>query len=126
VIVLLDTQAFLWWVADDARLSKRARTTIALERCVLSIASCWEIGIKASLGKLEVPRPLHRFLQEQLEVNGFSLLPISLDHAAGVSDVPFQHQDPFDRLIAVQARTEGLGIVSSNTIFTRYGIKRIW
>lgn len=59
-------------------------------------------------------------------MNGFSLLPISLDHAAGVSDLPFQHQDPFDRLIAVQARTQDLPIVSCDTIFTRYGIKRIW
>lgn len=124
--VLLDTQAFLWWVSDDGRLSRRARTTIAADRCYLSSASCWEMAIKASLGKLEIPRPIARFLQEQIEVNGFSLLPISLEHASGVAELPFHHRDPFDRLIAAQALDGELAVVSSDPIFKRYGVKRIW
>jgi PIN domain nuclease of toxin-antitoxin system len=124
--VLLDTQAFLWWTADDARLSRRASEAIAQSACVVSVASCWEIGIKASLGKLTVPRPLDRFLQEQLEVNGFTLLPIALEHTAAVAALPFHHRDPFDRLIAAQALDEELPIVSSDPVFRRYGVKRIW
>ena len=124
--VLLDTQAFLWWVSDDARLSRRARTTITAEGGLLSTASCWEIGIKASLGKLEIPRPIARFLQEQLETNGFSLLPISLAHVSAVADLPYHHRDPFDRLIAAQAIEEEIPVVSVDTIFKKYGVKRIW
>lgn len=124
--LLLDTQAFLWWVGDDPRLSKRARREIAAEQCFLSIASCWEMAIKSSLGKLETPRPLDRFLQEQLEVNGFSLLPIALEHMAALSELPFHHRDPFDRLVAAQARRDGLAVVSSDKVFTRYGVKRVW
>ena len=124
--VLLDTHAFLWWIADAPRLSRRARKAIADSACLLSIASCWEMAIKASLGRLEVPQPLDRFIQQQLEINGFHLLPVSLEHAAGVRDLPFHHRDPFDRLIAAQARHEEMAVVTVDPVFTRYGVKRIW
>jgi PIN domain nuclease of toxin-antitoxin system len=126
VSVLLDTQAFLWWIADDTRLSRRARNVIAAEHCFVSIASCWEMAIKAGLGKLEVPRPIDRFVQEQLEVNGFTLLPISLPHLSALADLPVHHRDPFDRLLAVQARLEEVALVSSDPVFKSYRIKRIW
>jgi PIN domain nuclease of toxin-antitoxin system len=124
--LLLDTQAFLWWVSDDPRLSVRARRAIAAAPCLLSIASCWEMAIKAGLGKLDIPRPLERFLQEQLEVNGFSLLPVSLEHVSAVAELPFHHRDPFDRLLAAQARREELAIVSADPVFRKYGVKRVW
>ena len=84
------------------------------------------MSIKVSLGKLVMPTPVDRFLQEQLEVNGFSLLPISLEHAAAVADLPFHHRDPFERLLAVQARRDDLAVVSSDPVFRRYGVKRVW
>ena len=124
--VLLDTNAFLWWITDAPRLSARARKAIAGSSCLLSIASCWEIAIRASLGHLNVPSPLNRFLQQQIEVNGFHLLPISLEHATAVRDLPFYHRDPFDRLIAAQARHEEIPIVTKGRIFSDYGVKRIW
>lgn len=124
--LLLDTQAFLWWVTDDARLSKRAARAIAASDCLLSVASCWDMAIKMSLGKLTVPGPLERFVQEQLEVNGFRLLPVSLEQVAGVAGLPFRHRDPFDRLLASQALAEEVSIVSADAIFSKYGVKRVW
>jgi len=124
--LLLDTQAFLWWVTDDRRLSKRARTAVAATPCVVSIASCWEMAIKASIGKLTVPLPVSRFMQEQLEINGFSLLPVALEAAAVVADLPFHHRDPFDRLLVAQAQQHGVAIVSADPVFTKYRVRRIW
>jgi len=124
--LLLDTRAFLWWVTDDRRLSKRARSAIGATPSVLSVASCWEMAIKASLGKLTLPRPVDRFVQQQLEVNGFTLLPVSLEAVAAVADLPFHHRDPFDRLLAAQARLGPFTIVSSDPIFRKYGVRRIW
>lgn len=124
--LLLDTQAFFWWVTDDPRLSSRARRSIAGTPCFLSIASCWEMAIKASVGKLDIRRPIDRFFQEQLEVNGFNLLPVSLEHTAAVAGLPFHHRDPFDRLLAAQALHEQIPIVSSDPVFRKYGVKRVW
>jgi PIN domain nuclease of toxin-antitoxin system len=124
--VLIDTHVFLWWVTDDQRLSKRARSTIAAETSLLSVASCWEMAIKAALGKLAVPRPLDRFLQTQIELNGFALLPLTLEALGVLADLPFHHRDPFDRLLAAEATHAGLPIVSSDPVFRRYGVRRIW
>jgi PIN domain nuclease of toxin-antitoxin system len=126
VTILLDTCAFLWWVTDSPKLSRRARKAIAGSRGLLSVASCWEMAIKASLGQLDAPRPIERFFQQQIEINGFELLPIALEHAAGVRELPFHHRDPFDRLIAAQARHEEIPVVSIDDVFVKYGVKRIW
>jgi PIN domain nuclease of toxin-antitoxin system len=125
--LLLDTHAFLWWIADDARLSKRARSAIARRRdeCFVSVASCWEIAIKVSLEKLILESPVDRFIPEQLAVNSFGLLPIEFAHVARVARFAF-HRDPFDRLLAAQAVIEDLTLVSADPIFRRYGAKRLW
>jgi PIN domain nuclease of toxin-antitoxin system len=84
------------------------------------------MAIKVSLGKLELPSPVGRFLQEQLAVNRILELPIELRHTARASTLPFHHRDPFDRLLAAQALEEGLSIVSADPVFRRYGTKRVW
>ena len=126
--LLLDTHAFLWWVGDSPRLSRRAKNSIANARnqCLVSVASGWEIAIKISLGKLRIDAALDRFLPEQLAANGFQPLSIDLKHTARVARLPFHHHDPFDRLLVAQAIEEELAVVTADPVFTRYGVKRVW
>lgn len=126
--LLLDTHAFLWWVADAPELSAKARKAIAhlQNECLVSIASCWELAIKMSRGKLEISGSVERFIPEQLAANRFRELGIEVRHVARVARLPFHHRDPFDRLLAAQALEEGLTIVSADPVFRRYGVKRIW
>jgi PIN domain nuclease of toxin-antitoxin system len=128
VRLLLDTHAFLWWVADSERLPKKARTAIgnARNECYVSVASAWEIGIKVSLGKLRIEGALDRFLPEQIGANGFRPLPIDLKHTARVALLPFHHRDAFDRLLVAQALEEDLAVVTADPVFARYGLKRVW
>jgi len=128
VRLLLDTHAFLWWVDGGRRLSLRARRAIAdpANDCLLSMASAWEMAIKVSLGKLELPVSPGRFVSDQLAANRFRALAIDLRHVGEVAALPFHHRDPFDRLLAAQALSEGLPIVSADPIFRRYGVKRVW
>jgi PIN domain nuclease of toxin-antitoxin system len=128
VRLLLDTHTFLWWVADAPELSPPARAAIgnAGNDCFLSAASCWEMAIKVSLGKLELDGTVERFVPHHLSVNGFLELPVEVRHAAAVSRLPFHHRDPFDRLLVCQAQQEHLAVVSADSVFRRYGLKRIW
>jgi PIN domain nuclease of toxin-antitoxin system len=128
VKLLLDTHAFLWWVAASKELSRKARSAIGSARneCYVSVASAWEIAIKVSLGKLRIEGALDRFLPEQLAANGFLALPIDLRHAARVATLPFRHRDPFDRLLVAQALEEDLGLVTGDPAFVKYGVKRVW
>ena len=126
--LLLDTHAFLWWTQDSAKLSRRARAAIGRpeEDCLISIASCWEMAIKISLGRLTITGNLDRFLGEQLAANGIRVLPLSLPHLERVASMPFHHRDPFDRVLAAQALVEGLSLVSVDPVFKRYGVTRVW
>ena len=126
--VLLDTHAFLWFVADDRRLTDTARALIEAEdsQPFLSIASLWEMAIKVSLGKLKLEPSFEVFIPQQLAMNGIGILTLSLEHTAAVSTLPFHHRDPFDRLIAVQARLEKMSLVSADPAFDAYEVQRVW
>jgi PIN domain nuclease of toxin-antitoxin system len=126
--VPLDTHALLWFWWDDPRLSGIARNTIceASNRKLVSTATCWEIAIKVSLGKLNLGVPYRGFIRRHMERNNFELLPITDDHLAGVAELPFHHRDPFDRLLVAQARVEGVSIITSDSTFDRYSVNRIW
>jgi PIN domain nuclease of toxin-antitoxin system len=84
------------------------------------------MAIKVSLERLRLPYAVDRFVQEQLEVNGFGLLAVSLEHAAGVAALAFHHRDPFDRLLAAQALAEEMPVVSADPVFPKYGVTRVW
>lgn len=126
--LLLDTHTFLWWIDDAPQLSTAARRAIgdANTECHLSLASCWEMAIKSSLGKLQLAKPIERFVSEQLAANNFTLLNIELRHAAKIEKMPFHHRDPFDRLLIAQAMTEKLAVVTADKAFAGYGVKIIW
>lgn len=79
-----------------------------------------------SLGKLDVPQPFEAFISEQLLLNNLELLLLSLKQISTIVTLPFHHRDPFDRLLAAQALTENLLLVSRDAIFDDYGVKRLW
>jgi PIN domain nuclease of toxin-antitoxin system len=128
VNILLDTHAFLWFVDDSPRLSQSARILIESENSqpFLSAASLWEIAIKISLGKLTLKQPYEIFIPQQLALNGIGVLNIAMEHTAAIATLPFHHRDPFDRLLAVQAKIEDMTLVSADPIFDSYGVKHVW
>src|SRR5450759_3125875 len=125
--VLLDTQAFLWFVTDDQRLSTKARATIedANNERLLSVASVWEMAIKHGLGKLTFTEPFAQFVHNETAANNINLLSIAVDHAMAVAFLPLHHRDPFDRLLLAQAAALQIAIVSSDAEFDRYSVPRI-
>ena len=119
--LLLDTHIALWALADDARLPARGRLLIAdpNNRVSVSAASVWEISIKHSLARGDMPvsgaQALLWFRQA-----GFALLPITPEHAAAVEQLPRLHADPFDRLLVAQALTEPLHLLTHDAAVARY------
>jgi PIN domain nuclease of toxin-antitoxin system len=130
VRLLLDTHAFLWFVAGDAALSATARAAIAEpgNQAFVSIASAWEVAIKVSLGKLTLDAPtVGEFFDEQIGANGFAYLPIDPPHVFRVATLPFHHRDPFDRLLIAQALEDGMALVSrEGAAFGLYGVALLW
>ena len=126
--VLLDTHAFLWWIADDPQLSTHARQIIGdgKNELFLSAASGWEIATKVRLGKLYMPDNIESFILEQMALNAIDSLPILMSHALHVHKLPDHHRDPFDRLLIAQADTEEAILVSKDQIFTENAVKVVW
>ena len=89
---------------------------------MVSIASLWEVAIKKALGKLEAPDDL----PQRVEELGFELLPIAVEHAWAVRNLPHHHSDPFDRLLIAQAQIERLPIVTIDPSFADYEVTVVW
>jgi PIN domain nuclease of toxin-antitoxin system len=123
--LLLDTHSLLWWVDGGGELSDAQMDAIGKpgNQVLVSIASAWEMAIKSSLGKLKLSVPVADYLTRHLAANRFQLLPITLEHAARVETLAFHHRDPFDRLLVAQAEVERIALLSSDPVFTRYGVK---
>ena len=125
---LLDTNALLWFLAGDEKLSGRAQQLIdnPSNEKFLSIVSLWEIAIKTGLGKLDLDKPFEQVFPERLDFNRIRILDIRVDSLVKLTTLPFHHRDPFDRLIIAQGLVENLPIISVDTIFDAYGIDREW
>jgi len=126
--VLLDTHAFLWYIEGDPQLSATARGLIERsdsER-LLSVASVWEMAIKVSIGRLASQAPFAASLRRMLDYNQIDMLYPTIDDFDLVSNLPFHHRDPFDRLIVAQATTQAIPLISADRIFDGYGVDRRW
>ncbi|MGH7727783.1 MAG: type II toxin-antitoxin system VapC family toxin [Vulcanimicrobiaceae bacterium] len=126
--LLLDTHVWLWWTSgEERRFPQRVRRRIADpgERVAVSIASLWELAIKASLGRLSVPRSPASYALDQLKRQRFDLLELKVKHLDAVAALPPHHRDPFDRLLIAQAQVEPLTIVTADRAFRAYDVAKI-
>ncbi len=125
---LLDTSVFLWALAAPGKLNRRARDLLSNERegLFLSAASSWEISLKFGLGKLELPEAPTKCVPKWMLNWGIRPLEISHLHALAVGELPQHHQDPFDRILIVQAVTEGIVLLTADRMFERYSVEMIW
>jgi len=128
VKLLLDTHAFLWFIEGSDELSKEAKRQIEDSENVrfLSMASLWEMAIKVSIGKLEVPLPFTRLVREHVEGNAIKHLPVKAEHLDAQRALPFHHHGPLDRLMIAQAQVEDLSVVSKDEAFEKYDIDLLW
>ncbi len=120
--LLLDTHIALWAITDSPKLGKIARDLILAPQntVFVSAASVWEIAIKHSLGRGDMPVSGAR-ATELFVASGYSLLPIGAEHAAAVEALPPLHADPFDRLLVAQARSEPLRLLTRDSMVATYG-----
>jgi len=122
--LLLDTHVFLWWCAQNPRLSTAATQAIADpdNTIFFSLASAWEIAIKQALGRVKTPEPI----EDAVQKNEFSPLEISFEHARVAGTLPPHHRDPFDRMLIAQAKVDRLTFVTHDSSMQPYEIDLLW
>ena len=121
--LLLDTHVLIWWMQGSKRIGPRARAALFETgvRLWLSPASVWEMSIKSAAGRLRLDSPLEESISS-LSKHGVRSLPISVRHALAAGNLPFQHHDPFDRMLVAQAQCEGLTLVTVDPQVMAYDI----
>lgn len=127
--LLADTHLLLWLAGDPDRVGAGALACLGHPdaEVYVSHVSLWELAIKASLGKLVLPVSLDAFVVDCLaDLGGALQLPIRPVHLYGLSELPFHHGDPFDRLLISQARAENLTLLSADRRFDAYAVRRVW
>jgi PIN domain nuclease of toxin-antitoxin system len=119
--LLLDTHVALWAITDNPKLSQRARDLITAPKTNVwvSAANIWEIAIKYSLGRGDMPvssQDAMRYFQE----SGYHFLAIDAEHAIAVEELPAHHQDPFDRMLVAQALVEPMRLMTHDSLVALY------
>lgn len=123
---LLDSHVFLWFFAEPEKLRPEARRTIENDEneIFLSVASVWELGLKAALGKLALPCTVREYVSSRTQQAAIEILPVRLTHVFVVNELPFHHRDPFDRILVAQTKCEGLILVTDDRQMEKYGVRQ--
>lgn len=119
---LLDTHIILWWFVDPEVINSQARAIIKDKSNTLfiSAASCWEMAIKSSIGRLSLPQQLLSLITQE----SFQLLPILPEETLAITDLPHIHSDPFDRLLIMQAKLHDLILLTRDEQIKKYPL--VW
>lgn len=126
---LLDTHAFLWWIADNPSLSQIARECVANpeNEIYLSAVSVWEIAIKVRSGRLTLfSGDIDTFIRHQVSQNQFQSLPVTLSHSAKIHTLSNHYRDPFDQMLVAQCIVENMPILSVDPKIHSYGVDVLW
>ena len=126
--ILLDTCTFLWIISGSSELSKNAKSLFASSEneIFLSCISTWEILIKNQLGKLPLPEPAGKFINEQRALHRIESLTLQEDAVLQLLRLPPHHNDPFDKMLICQAITHGLTLLTPDTHISQYPVPTVW
>ena len=124
---LLDTHTLIWFLRRPTSLPDTIRETIedSSSTLAISLATPWEMSIKTSIGKLDAADIVDDF--ESIMTRGrFNVLAPTVAQVIRSGRLPWYHRDPFDRLIAAQTLELGWSLLSKDTVFDAYGVRRLW
>jgi PIN domain nuclease of toxin-antitoxin system len=124
---LLDTHTFLWLLREPETLPDQVQRIARnrSETLALSLVTPWEMAIKVAIGKLDGAEILDHF-ERVVRLAGYSVLETTVRQVIDSGLLPLHHKDPFDRLLIAQAMDLRIPLLSADTDFDLYGVKRIW
>ena len=126
--LLLATHTFLWLASNPENVSQPALAACEdpTNQLYLSVVSAWEIQIKRQINRLRLGVPLDQMIRGQQSANDLRVLPVDLHHVYALDELPLYHNDPFDRLLVAQAKSEQAWLVSGDSRLHPYPLDIIW
>ena len=126
--ILLDTCTLIWATLSSKVISAKARKLLADESNIIlvSAASVWEIATRVRSGKMPEAEQLERNFLETMEIAGYTILSLDASSALRAARLPGLHRDPFDRILAAQALSLDIPVITPDPLFDQFGVRRIW
>lgn len=131
-MILLDTHTWLWLLHEPSKLSSKAQAIIDIEEpqngLLVSAISVWEIAVKSSIGKLNLPLPIEEWYDLAQEHSGIVIEPLSPLDAIASTQLPGNfHKDPADRIIVAIARRYEIPLISRDENILNYPhVQTVW
>ena len=122
---IIDTHILLWLLSEPEKLTATVKKILQEDELYISMASLWEIAIKQSNGKLDIPFSPEELYAICLERN-IQIKQILPSHLNQLKKLPKIHNDPFDRLIICQSIAENIPIITHDSKIPLYSVKTIW
>jgi PIN domain nuclease of toxin-antitoxin system len=126
----VDAHALIWSQDSPEQLGAAAKDALTdlSHELLVGKGTIWEMGIKASTGKLPLSKPFDEWIDTAIRDLRLTIVEIELAHIIRVSTLSFpkKHRDPFDRILAVQSLVTNIPIISVDPLLDDYGITRIW
>lgn len=132
-MIVLDTHAFVWWVASPDRLPRKARAH--LDRAVahgdalrVSSISAWEVAMLVARGRLELTMDVSAWMAAAEALPMLEFVPV--DNAVALRAVALPEslpRDPADRIIVATALGLGATLVTGDERLRRYrSLPTLW
>jgi PIN domain nuclease of toxin-antitoxin system len=131
-LTVLDTHAWVWWVAAPERLSKRARAVIEAaigdRSLAVSSISVWEVHLLVARGRLALTMDAREWVSRSETLPYLRFVPLDNRIATLAVDLsPPLHDDPADRFIVATALTLGADLVTKDRRLLRYArVRAVW
>lgn len=128
VTLLLDTHVLLWALMEPDKLSAPAHGLLenGANTLLVSTLSAWEVATKHRLGRLPEAEAVVHGSSRHLATLRATELPFTVKHVLLAGALPGDHCDPFDRVLAAQALTEGVRLVTADPAFASFGVPQVW
>lgn len=125
---LIDTHVLIWWTTTFELIPIRVRDELQAEdaETYVSVVAAWEIATKVRNGKLKFDAAFLDDFETSVRGLAFEPLGITAKHAVTGASLPGKHRDPFDRLLAGQAKCERLQLVSADPAMKLLGADPMW
>jgi PIN domain nuclease of toxin-antitoxin system len=126
--LLVDTHAFFWWLKTETKISRHALAALEDDdnEILVSAVVAWELATKSRLGKWPGGRPVVDDLRDFILANHLTELPITIAHGREAGLLSGTHRDPFDRMLAAQARLENAVLITADPVFPGFGVNVLW
>ena len=125
--LLLDTHVLIWIVRGVViPAGVEAAVKSAVNEVYVSVITPWEISIKAGLGKFAFDQDFLEDFDNHIRALAFTPLPVKATHGVAAGRLSGRNRDPFDRMLAAQAISEGLTLATADHGFNEFPVTTMW